>query len=230
MRLRAALGLLGLAFAGCLDTSDGHTAPDLLGGPASAFESPDVPPLTLGSVKAGWVGYASLVRSVSEGRPLAPEDPLPRSEFAPGDDLLADLLGATLIDARDELKAAHEALERAGRPEKAERWMTEPPPWPPASVAKILGRESNAMPLVETLAAQLAPEADARAWLLRSWIAPTRPVDAALLDEIARAADGRLLREPRFRAWLRGEWTAWARQRYRRVARTAFAKPEGAVP
>ena len=37
----------------------------------------------------------------------------------------------------------------------------------------------------------------------------------------AGAAEGRLAREPRFRAWLRGEWTAWTRQLYRRVARLA---------
>ena len=41
------------------------------------------------------------------------------------------------------------------------------------------------------------------------------------LAELAGAADGRLAREPRFRAWLRGEWTAWTRQLYRRVARLA---------
>jgi hypothetical protein len=42
-----------------------------------------------------------------------------------------------------------------------------------------------------------------------------------LLAEIARACDGRIADEPRLRAWLRAEWTAWARQRYRRVARLA---------
>lgn len=135
------------------------------------------------------------------------------------DALLADLLGATLVDAHDELRAATLALERDVHPEKAAQWLASPPPWPPASVTRILGRESNAMPLIETLAAQLAPDPDVRAWLLRSWLAPGRTVDGSLLDELAGAADGRLAREPRFRAWLRSEWTAWARQRYRRVAR-----------
>jgi hypothetical protein len=106
-------------------------------------------------------------------------------------------------------------------------WMTASPPWPPASVARFLNRESNAMPLIETLAAQLAPDPDVRAWLLRSWLAPARSVDGSLLDELAGAADGRLAREPRFRAWLRSEWTAWARQRYRRVARLTLT-PAGA--
>jgi hypothetical protein len=40
-----------------------------------------------------------------------------------------------------------------------------------------------------------------------------------MLDELATAASGKLTSEPRFREWLRAEWTAWARQRYRRVVR-----------
>jgi len=136
--------------------------------------------------------------------------------------LLADLLGATLVDAQDELWAAWDALERAGHPEPAGKWLTEPPPWPPASIEKYLRRDGeNAMALIETLAAELAPEPMARGWLIRSWLAPARLVDETLLAELARAAEGRLGREPRFRSWLRAEWTAWARQRYRRVARLA---------
>ena len=60
-----------------------------------------------------------------------------------------------------------------------------------------------------------------RSWLLESWEQPSRPIDGALLGELAHAVGGRLAREPRFRAWLQAEWTAWARQRYRRVARVA---------
>ena len=139
------------------------------------------------------------------------------------DALLADLLGATLVDARDELVSAWSALDAAGKPARSLGWMSLAPPWPPASVGKILARESNAMPLLETLAAQVAPEPGARAWLLRSWLSPPRLIDGRVIDELAGAAEGRLVREPRFRAWLRAEWTAWARQRYRRVARQAGA-------
>jgi hypothetical protein len=136
--------------------------------------------------------------------------------------LVADLLGATLVDAQDELWAAWGALKRAGNPGPAHRWLTEPPAWPPASIEKYLRREGeNAMSLIETLAAELAPDAVVRGWLIRSWLAPPRPVDEALLSELARAVEGRLSREQRFRSWLRAEWTAWARQRYRRVARLA---------
>ena len=158
-------------------------------------------------------------------------EPLPAAlDTLPGaDDLLADLLGCSLVEARDELVAAWKALETAGRPERAEMWMTQAPPWPPASVATLLDGDDNAMEMLETLAAQIAPEADLRAWLLRSWISPDKLVDDQFLNELATAVDGRLILEPRFRAWLRGEWTAWARQRYRRVARTAVAPvPHGA--
>ena len=98
--------------------------------------------------------------------------------------------------------------------------MTEPPPWPPASIAKILDRQGEpAMTMVETLARQLATDASVRAWLVRSWLSPPRPIDQHVLEELTRTADGRLIHEPRFREWLRAEWTAWARQRYRRVLR-----------
>lgn len=139
------------------------------------------------------------------------------------DPLLADLLGATLVDAQDELRAAWARLRAAGLPDRAVRWMTEPPPWPPASIARMIEQGEHGGTLLDTLTGELAPEPDVRAYLSRSWLAPPRMVDGALLDELTRAVDGRLMREPRFRAWLCGEWTAWARQRYQRVARLAGA-------
>jgi hypothetical protein len=160
------------------------------------------------------------------------ESPVPGSaELESGDEpeasaLLAELLGATLVDAQDELVAAWAKLAAAGYPERAERWMTEAPPWPPASVDKLLKKGEEGAILLETLTTQVAPEADVRNWLLRSWLAQPRRVDGRLLTELAGAEGGRLVREPRFRMWLRSEWTAWARQRYRRVARLA----EKAVP
>jgi hypothetical protein len=135
------------------------------------------------------------------------------------DELLADLLGATLVDAQDELWGAGEALARAGQPAQLEQFLAEPPPWPPASVEELVRKGSE--DLLETLAGQIAPDPDVRAWLRRSWLRPNRLVDGRLLEEMADAVDGRLVQEPRFRAWLRAEWTAWARQRYRRVARVA---------
>jgi hypothetical protein len=138
------------------------------------------------------------------------------------DALVADLLGATLVDAQDELWLAWSALERAGFPESVHERFTEPPPWPPASIEKYLKRKGeSSMSLIETLAAELAPTPSVRAWLVRSWLSPPRSVDESLLTELAQAADGRLCAEPRLRAWLRAEWTASARQRYRRITRLA---------
>ena len=145
----------------------------------------------------------------------------PPSELTPAagsDGLLAELLGATLVDAQDECWTAWSALRLAGRPERLEIWMTQPPPWPPASIEKILQQDASGA-LLDTLVEQVTPDASLRAWLVRSWLGPPRLFDGALLDELAGAEEGRLAREPRFRAWLRAEWTAWARQRYRRVAR-----------
>jgi hypothetical protein len=139
---------------------------------------------------------------------------------ATADDLLADLLGAALVDSLDELREADAALARFGRPAKAEAAIAERPPWPPASVAK-LRLDPNGEAMVGTLLGQIAPDPESRGWLIESWSKPKRPIDGALLDELAGAAHGRLAGEPRFRAWLRSEWTAWTRQLYRRVARVA---------
>ncbi len=136
------------------------------------------------------------------------------------DALLADLLGAALIDASRELRDAGAALVAFNHPARAEGSIGERPPWPPASVLKLRDGPSGEV-LVETLLEQVAPDRAARDWLRESWSRPRRPIDGAVLEEIARAVDGRLVYEPRFRAWLRGEWTAWTRQLYRRVARLA---------
>ncbi len=62
--------------------------------------------------------------------------------------------------------------------------MGERPPWPPASVAKLLADPSGES-LVETLLEQVAPDPESRAWLVESWSKPKRPIDGALLAEIA---------------------------------------------
>ena len=61
----------------------------------------------------------------------------------------------------------------AGSPPSPRRWMTEPPPWPrPRSRRSSTARASTAMPLLETLAGQIAAEPSARAWLLGAGFAP----------------------------------------------------------
>jgi hypothetical protein len=158
--------------------------------------------------------------AILESRGLVEPSPPDPTIEAMADDLLADLLGAALVDAREELRDADAALRRFGHPARAEAALGERPPWPPASVAKLQA-SPNGGPLLETLLDQVAPDPEARAWLLESWSRPRRAVDGVLLAELAGASEGRLAREPRFRAWLRGEWTAWTRQLYRRVARLA---------
>ena len=160
---------------------------------------------------------------------LHPSDRTPGFGSEPDfDSLVADLLGATLVDGQDELWAAWEALERTGSPGPALKWLTEPPPWPPASIEKYLKREGeHAMSLIETLVGELSPRPAVLRMAYPELAAPPRVVDDTLLAELTRAADGALIHEPRFRAWLRAEWTASARQRYRRVAKLATTSPAG---
>jgi hypothetical protein len=165
----------------------------------------------------------AFLRFLAETRDvLADVDTGSRDPDASG--LRADLLGATLIDAQDELVEAWTALDRQGSiaPSAARAWLTESPPWPPASVERLQKRGGeDALTLVEDLAGQIAPDSAVRLALLQSWLRPRRQIDDALITELSSAGEGRLAREPRFRTWLRAEWTAWARQRYRRVARLA---------
>ncbi len=129
---------------------------------------------------------------------------------------LPDLLRAALITADVELRAARASLADAGNPARSLALFTEAPPWPPASIEKMRSRGDRES-LMKLLAEQVAPDPVARQWLLQSWSRASQPIDGVMLDTLARAADGRLAAEPRFRAWLRSEWTAWSRQRYRRV-------------
>ena len=92
-------------------------------------------------------------------------------------DLLGDLLGATLVDAQAELATACKAVDGGG-PAAAQglAWLSEPPPWPPASVAKLLARGGDrALAMVQDLAGQIAPDPALRFWLVQSWLRPGRP-------------------------------------------------------
>ena len=70
--------------------------------------------------------------------------------------------------------------------------------------------------MLEVLIRTMVPNDRVGTWLLNHWrtTPPGQSVDARILDELAGAMDGGLLAEPRFRAWLQGEWRAWARQSY----------------
>ncbi len=198
--------------------SPGHTSPlgDLRGDPQSWARVRD----RFSQASAWSQGYADLVLTGYGKDPLPPSpDPLSQA-----DALLADLVQATLIDASDELRQAKIAL--ATRSKSLEGLnRVQAPPWPPESVNQLVRRRvrkgDNPAPWLDTLAAQLVPDPAPRAWLRASWNRPRQPIDGATLNELAEAAGGRLAREPRFRAWLRGEWRAWARQKYRLIAREA---------
>lgn len=146
------------------------------------------------------------------------------SFFVEENPLLAILLGSTLVDAQQELVHASRVLEQSAHPARLERFLTEPPPWPPASISRLSRQEdAEGERLRDQLAAQIAPDLDTRYWLLESWNETAATLDGEALDRLARAVDGKLASEPRFRAWLQAEWTSWARQRYRRVARQALS-------
>ncbi len=70
--------------------------------------------------------------------------------------LVVDLFGATLVDAQSELSLAWDGLLAAGRAERMEAFLVEPPPWPPASIV-LLSRSSGpgGGSMLETLVGQL---------------------------------------------------------------------------
>ncbi len=142
--------------------------------------------------------------------------------------LIDDLVGATLVDANEELRRTWRRLIAVGRPQDWESWMTGPPPWPPASVLRYRRDSVNGEPnrtLETNLLRLIAPDPSLRHDLERSWQREARPIGRAILNELVQMGGGQMMREPRLRNWLRAEWTAWARQRYRRIAERCGREP-----
>ena len=104
-------------------------------------------------------------------------------------DLLADLLGATLVDAQEELLIAGSALAaRAPASAQAQAWLTEPPPWPPASVEKLqTGEAILRSPWSRTLPARSLPIPSRGSGWCRAGCGRARLIDQSLLTELARA-------------------------------------------
>lgn len=130
--------------------------------------------------------------------------------------IAADLLGALLTDAGDELREAWPRLARELGEEEAAKRLGGLPTWPPESVRAVArAHPDDAESWLGTLAESMTDDDPAATWLISQWMGNPRPVDLAVVREIAGAVGGRLVAEPRFRSWLRGEWAAWARMRYR---------------
>jgi hypothetical protein len=154
-----------------------------------------------------------------DGGPSSP----PGSPIEPGLIVVqAELIGATVIDSAKELRDAWQAIGRSPEADSMRDELVEPPPWPPASIQELRADPSRRA-LLETLAGALVEDQSARDWLVSSWDRPARPIDRATLIELATVAEGRLIEEPQVLPWLRAEWTAWARQRFDRIARLASA-------
>jgi len=132
------------------------------------------------------------------------------SEFA------TDLAAILLADCRADLQAAWRVIDQSTGEERArtERYLTERPPWPPASVQDLARRRG--FEYVVALVEQMAVDGDERYWLIHEFQQPAGLVD---LNRLEKAVDGRLKQSIRFRAWLRAEWSTWVRQRCRRVQR-----------
>ena len=139
--------------------------------------------------------------------------------------LLSELMHATLAAAQPELQQAWETLRagRTGEIERAWHWVGQPPPWPPASVELLKTRPRSDRLLAE-LAGQVCTTSASRDTLRAEFEGEAGLLDGDVLLRLAESDSGRLATEPRFRTWIRAEWLAWARQRYRRTARLAEGK------
>ncbi|MEW4569768.1 hypothetical protein AB1L88_18040 [Tautonia sp. JC769] len=203
-----------------------------VGGVYAGLVATDPSPLDRpGESEAGRVGVAAVAGPSSRPEVRSLLDRLRRRSIAeprdPGRDappapevrvLAAELIGATLRDAGPERREALAILARSADAGPGRALLAEPPPWPPDSIRR-LGEDPDRRPMLDTLAAALVDDPGSRDWLLESWQGPPRPVDQALLEALATAGDGRLIRSSRVLPWLRAEWTAWARQRFTQIAR-----------
>ena len=131
-------------------------------------------------------------------------------------EVMLDLAAILLDRCHADLQAAWQVIDQSTGEERArtERYLTERPPWPPASVQDLAKRRG--FEYVVALVEQMAVDGDERDWLIHEFQQPAGLVD---LKRLENAVDGRLKNSIRFRAWLRAEWSAWVRQRCRRVQR-----------
>jgi hypothetical protein len=155
-----------------------------------------------------------------------------QSQIAQIEPIAIALLGATLIDSQPERDAALGL--QPGLSERERNFLSEAPPWPPASIERLSQRAANgdeeAASLLTTLLDELTPNPSAKSFLSQSAQSKAHPIDLDDLSAIAAALNSRPIQNPRLLTFLRAEWTAWARQRYRRVARLASGWTPNAAP
>ena len=127
-----------------------------------------------------------------------------------------DLASIILFECRSDIQTAWGTIENSTGEirQRAEKYLTELPPWPPASIQDLQKRRG--FEYVVALVEQMASDGDERDWLIREFQNQETKVNLEVLDQ---ALNGHLQGSIRFRTWLRAEWTAWIRQRCRRVTR-----------
>ncbi len=131
-------------------------------------------------------------------------------------DFTSDMGSIILKSCLTELRSAWQTIETTtGELRiKAEKYITELPPWPPASIQDLQKRRG--FEYVVALVEQMAADAGERDWLIQEFQSPQ---DLLNLQKLDQAQNGRLQNSIRFRAWLKAEWRAWIQQRCRRVTR-----------
>lgn len=132
------------------------------------------------------------------------------------DSFRRDLATIVTHDLRDKIREVWRVIEPAGGElrTRVETYLTELPPWPPASVTSLQKRRG--FEFVVALIEQVAANGDQRTWLVQNFQEAPNPLQMELLDQ---ALDGSFLKNIRFRAWIRAEWKAWINQRCRRAIR-----------
>lgn len=167
--------------------------------------------------------FMEFCRSTGKMRPPAPLD----SASGLADSFRHELAWVVLYDVSADLSQTWKLLfkprtsdvqvitqQMSAFHKRAEAYLAQRPPWPPASVTDLTKRRG--FEYVVALIEQIAADGDQRDWLIREFQNEPQPVDPAMLDE---ALGGGLLKNVRLRAWLRAEWRAWVAQRCRRTRR-----------
>ena len=176
---------------------------------------PDDPAVLAWTAGSG-AGLEPAFAEVLDGAP-ATMTPIAGDASRRVDRIAAAMIGAVFIDGG--LGDREPRLWPEGRPFEA---LEQRPPWPPESIAALRSVDGGEA-LLGTLAGAITADPEARDWLRSQWDRPRRPIDRALIEQMAAIGGGLLVDDPRFMALLRSDWTDWARLRAARGPRPAPA-------